>query len=78
MDFRTELSRLKGPESLFDRKMQLVANLAGPSNGYILVPFSIIVTYQINLVIIQINLVIFKINLVIIQIHLVIFETNSC
>ena len=56
MDFRTELSRLKGPESLFDRKMQLVANLAGPSNGYILVPLPFIVTYQINLGIFQILL----------------------
>ena len=52
--------------------MQLVANLAGHSNGYIQRHhhrhLSIhLVIIQINLVIVQINLVIFEINLVIIQ-----------
>ena len=33
---------------LFDRKMHLVANLTGPSNGYILLQFIIIVIYQFH------------------------------
>ena len=53
--------------------MQLVANLAGHSNGYIQhhhrhCHLSILVIIQINLVIVQINLVIIQINLVIIKI----------